>query len=178
MTSKVMDNLLNPTRSRIFFEISGGEETTTKKLLKKFPDIAQPTLYRHVKALLDSGMIKITGEKQVRGAVEKTYAVNDGIDTDIGQMIEANDGEGFYRLFSQYMMGVVGQFKSYCESKNINLATDMAGFATAPLYATPEEMLEAMTKISEIMMPLVANEHTAQRKLYNLCTIIIPPQKN
>jgi DNA-binding transcriptional ArsR family regulator len=177
VTSKVVDNLLNPTRSRIFFEINASGETTTKKLLKKFPDIAQPTLYRHVKALLDSGMIKVTGQKQMRGAVEKTYAVNDNIGADIGQIIEANDGEGFFRLFSQYMMGVAGQFKSYCESENINIATDMAGFATAPLYATPAEMLEAMTKISEIMMPLVTNEHTAERKLYNLCTIVIPPKQ-
>ena len=177
MTSKIIDNLTNPTRSRIFFEIHANEPTAAQKLLKKFPDISQPTLYRHIKALLDDGMIKITGEKQVRGAVEKTYAINVNMGADIERIMETNDGEGFYRLFSQYMMNVAGQFKRYCESENINLAQDMAGFATAPLCATPEEFLEALQKISEIILPLVANETAPGRKLYNFYTISAPSAK-
>jgi len=177
MNSKLINSLTNPIRARIFFEIYAGEQPTAKKLLEKFPDITKPTLYRHLKAMLDAGIIKVAGEKHVRGVIEKSYAVNTEMGADIGRIVEENDGDGYFQLFTQYIMNIMSEFKAYCESGNIDIAGDVSGFSTAPIYATKEEVVEALQKISEIILPLVNNEPAPGRKLRNLCTIIIPPKE-
>jgi len=177
MNSKLIGNLTNPIRARIFFEIYAGEQPTAKKLLEKFPDITKTTLYRHLKAMLDAGIIIVAGEKQVRGVTEKSYAVNTDMGADIEHIVENNDGDGYFQLFTQYIMNIMSEFKAYCNSDNINIVGDCSGFSTAPLYATKEEVVEALQKISEIILPLVKNEPAPDRELHNLCTIIIPTKK-
>jgi len=150
---------------------------TAKKLLEKFPDIAQPTLYRHLKAMLDDGILKVTGEKHIRGAVEKSYSVNMDMGLDIARIVEENDGKGYFQLFTQYITGVMGEFKAYTETKDIDILNDGSAFTAAPIFATQEEIIEAMTKIGEIIMPLVTNEQTPERRLHNFHIILTPPKK-
>ena len=178
MSNKVIENLTNPTRVRIFFEIHGKERLTTKNLLDTFPEIAQPTMYRHLKAMLDDGMLKVVDERKVRGAVEKTYAINLDFGADIERIITENDGEGYLQLFTQYIMGIVAEFTEYSKSENINIVEDLSGFSVAPMYVTNEELVEALTKISEIIMPLLQNKPTEGRKLRNFYTITTLPPKN
>lgn len=177
MQHKIVEHLAKPMRARIFFEIHTVGEITTKQLLEKFTDIPQPTLYRHVKALLDAEIIKVVGEKQIRGAVEKTYSVNADLGLDIERIVLENDGAGYFQLFSQFMLGVMGEFKAYSEAKDIDIVQDSSAFTTAPIYATTEEIHEALEKIGELIMSLVQNEPTPERKLRSLCLILTPPRK-
>jgi len=174
--SKIIEHITNPTRAKIFFEIISGEQVTAKHLLEKFTDISQPTIYRHLKALLAADMIKISGEKPVRGVIEKSYSVNAEMGADIANIIENNDGKGYLNLFVQYITGVTAEFNAYSQEENINIIEDVSAFSIAPFYATKEEIYEALMKIGEIIQPLIANEPTADRKLRNLCTIITPPK--
>lgn len=178
MENNAIKSLTNPIRSRIFFEVHSKEVATTKNLLEAFPDIAQPTMYRHIKAMLDEGLLKVTDTKKIRGAVEKSYSINLDFGGDIERIVMENDGNGYLQLFSQYMIGVLAEFAAYSNSKDINIIEDVSAFSTAPIYATNEELLEACTKISEIIMPLINNEPTKDRKLRSFCTIITPPKKN
>jgi len=177
MDNKLMDNLTNPVRAKIFFEIYAGGQPTVKQLMEKFPDVSQSTIYRYLKAMLGVGMIKVVSEKQVRNVREKAYAVNTNVGADIERIIKHNDSDRYFQLFMQYIINLVSEFNDYCDSDKINIAGDGSGFSVAPFYATKEELLEALQKVSEIIMPLLKNEHTPERKLYNLCTIIIPPKE-
>jgi len=172
-----IEHLINPTRAQIFFEIVKNEQSTAKKLLEKFPEISQPTLYRHLKAMLDGGIIMVAGERRIRGVVEKSYSINNTWTADVERIVTENDGEGYMQLFLQYITGVISEYRSYCESANLDIINDGTGFSTAPIYATTAELHEAMIKINEIIMPLVQNEKTPERELRNLCTIITPPKK-
>jgi len=176
MNNQIIDHLTNPTRARIFFEIYIRGQLTVKDLLAKFTDISQPTIYRHIKALVDDNIIKVSGEKQIRGAVEKSYTVNEDTGADIARIIEENDSKGYFQLFMQFITNVMKEFKFYSETENINIIEDASGFSIAPVYATKDEIYEAMLKISEIIMPLMANEPTPQRKLRSVCIITTPPK--
>lgn len=171
-----VSNLVNPIRSKIFFEIHNKQQLTAKNLLETFPDVTQPTMYRHLKAMLEEGMLKVVGERPVRGAVEKSYAINLDFGEDIQRIIMENDGQGYLQLFSQYMMGIMAEFTEYASRDHMNIVEDMTAFSTAPVYATNEELVAALTQISEIIMPLVENTPAPGRKLRNLCTILTPPQ--
>jgi len=177
MQNKVIDHLTNPTRARLFFAIHENEQLTAKQLMEKFPDITQPTLYRHLKAMLKDGILQIASEKQVRGMVEKTYAIHQDMGADISRIVEENDGEGFLQLFIQYITNITGEFAAYAKCENIDIIQDMPAFSVAPIYASREELIDALTKISEIILPLVANEPTPERQLRNFCIITTPPKK-
>jgi len=177
MSDNFIEHLTNPTRSKIFFEIQSNPQITTKALLKKLPDIAQPTLYRHIKAMLDGRLIKVTGEKQIRGAIEKSYSINIDFDQNIERIVTENDGKAYLQMFTQYIMGIIGEFKMYSETKNINIINDGSTFTTAPFYATTEELHEALMQIGDIVQSLVSNEPTMERSLRNFCTITTPPKK-
>ena len=176
MNPNIIEHFTNPTRAKIFFEIHTGRQLTAKMLLEKLPEISQPTLYRHIKAMLDDGVIEVTAEKRVRGVVEKSYSTKLDWTADIERIVTENDGPGYMQLFLQYIAGVVGEYRAYCESGNVDIVNDGAGFTIAPLCATDEEMQEAMVKIGEILQPLLTNEKTPGRKLRNLCMITTPPK--
>lgn len=50
----------------------GGRELTTTDLAEHLPDVPRTSLYRHVGALVDGGVIEVVGERAVRGATERT----------------------------------------------------------------------------------------------------------
>jgi len=174
MTNFFTEYLANPVRSKIFFQVQANPNITTKTLLEKLPDIAQPTLYRHIKAMLDVGVIKITGEKQIRGVVEKSYSIGVDFNKNIEHIILRNDGTGYLQLFTQYLMGMMSEFRAYSESNDIDIVNDGSSFSTTPIYATPEELQEALAKIEDIAQGLSQNEPADGRALCNLCVILIP----
>jgi len=174
MRSKMMENIFSPGRSRIVMELISHEQLTTKELLEKVPEISQPTMYRHLKTMVADGTIKIVAEKQIRGTVEKSYSLAVDLKADIQQILDENDGEGYFKLFSQYIMSVVSEFKKYTEGEEIDLKNDGSGFTVAPVYATKEELMTTMMKVGEAMKGLIENKKSPERNLYNICLIKIP----
>ncbi|WP_297083974.1 helix-turn-helix domain-containing protein [uncultured Demequina sp.] len=68
------DVLLHPVRMRIVLAL-GGRELTTAQLADAMPDVARTSLYRHAGVLLEAGAIRVVAEREVRGAVERTFAL-------------------------------------------------------------------------------------------------------
>jgi DNA-binding transcriptional ArsR family regulator len=176
LSGAAIENLTNPARAKIILELCAREQLTARELLDKFPDISQPTMYRHLKAMLVDGTLKIAGEKQVRGTVEKSYMVAANLEDDAKRIMTENDGKGYFTLFSQYVLGVMAEFKDYSERDNIDILKDGSGFTVAPVYATTEELQCAIMKVGEILQGLYHNEQTAERKLHNICVITTPPK--
>src|SRR5690349_846199 len=71
-----VDLLLHPVRLRIVHAMSGGRTLTTSQLCDLLPDVSKATVYRHVALLADGGVLEVTGEQRVRGAVERHYRLN------------------------------------------------------------------------------------------------------
>ena len=69
------DLVLHPVRLRILQAFLGGRHLTTGDLARELPDVAQAGLYRHVRSLAEGGVLEVVRERQVRGAVERTYAL-------------------------------------------------------------------------------------------------------
>ena len=60
------DLILHPARLRIMGEL-GGRQMTSRQLAIALPDMAQASLYRHIKALLDGGILEVVSEQAVNG---------------------------------------------------------------------------------------------------------------
>jgi DNA-binding transcriptional ArsR family regulator len=69
------DLILHPVRIRILYALEG-RELTPGQIAAEAPDVPQASLYRHLKKLVETGILKVVAERQVHGTVERTYRVD------------------------------------------------------------------------------------------------------
>jgi len=177
MTDKLMDCVTNPVKCKLLLEIYSQGKATAKHLSDTYNDIPPATLYRHLKKMLNDGILQVIDETQVRGTVEKTYALAFNIHDGMEAMLEENSGELYMQYFMQYIMGFAKQFHQYCHSPNINIKEDMTGFSLSPLYLSDEELTALVTNISQIIGAVKNNEPKPNRKLRTIGVIISPAEK-
>lgn len=174
-SSKIIDCLTSPVKSRLLFEIDRRKSATAKELSAAFEDIPQATLYRNLKQMQQAGILKVVGETPVRGTVERTYAVAGDITADLKQVLDENSGPQYMQAFTRYMLGFARQFGSYCESPDIDIEADLSGFSLVHTQLSDEELVDAVQKISEILKPLERNKPAPGRKTRTLGLIVSPP---
>ncbi len=176
MTDKLMDCITNPVKCKLLLEIYSKGKTTAKHLADIYNDIPQATLYRHIKKMLSDGILQVVEETQVRGTVEKTYALAYDINSNMENMVEENSGELYMQYFMQYIFGFAKQFQEYCQSPNINIKKDMTGFSLSPLYLSDDELTSLITSISQIISAVKRNEPNSERKLRTIGVIVSPAE--
>lgn len=177
MIKKIMDCLTNPVACRLLLEVQVSEHATAKQLAEACPDIPQTSLYRYLKKMTDSGILAVVAARPIRGTVEKVYAVSPSFGEEIGSLIAANDAQAYFTLFTQYMMGLLQEFKEYSTREEIHIADDCSAFTLAPAYLTKEEWAEAAAEIGAILTRLTKQEKTPQRRLHTIGLILTPPKK-
>ena len=177
MADKLMDCITNPVKCKLLLEIHSQGKATAKHLSDTYSDIPPATLYRHLKKMLSDGILKVVEETQIRGTVEKTYALAFNINSEMETMLEENSGELYMQYFMQYMIGFAKQFQQYCQSPNINIKKDMTGFSLSPLYLSDKELTSLVTDISHIISNVKDNKPNHERKLRTIGIIISPEEK-
>ena len=177
MTDKLMDCITNPVKCKLLLEIHSRGKATAKHLSDTYSDIPSATLYRHLKKMLSDGILKVVEETQIRGTVEKTYALAFNVKSEMESMLEENSGELYMQYFMQYMIGFAKQFQQYCQSPNINIKEDMTGFSLSPLYLSDQELTSLVTDISHIIRNVKDNKPNPERKLRTIGIIISPEEK-
>ncbi|UHA58283.1 helix-turn-helix domain-containing protein [Metabacillus litoralis] len=69
--------ILHPVRMKIVQTLIGSKEYTVQQIAARLTDVPQATLYRHLNKLLEAEVLKVVKENQIRGTVEKIYALNE-----------------------------------------------------------------------------------------------------
>ncbi len=73
-TNDLLEAMLHPVRLRALGALARGELTTTE-LTERLDGVAPSSLYRHMKALRDAGLVSFTERRPARGATERVYAL-------------------------------------------------------------------------------------------------------
>ena len=60
---------------RIIAAVYAAGTMTTAELIQTLSDIPQPTVYRYVRDLLETGALEVAGEERKRGGVERTLKI-------------------------------------------------------------------------------------------------------
>src|SRR5215472_7084155 len=76
MATSRVDLILHPVRLRLLGALAR-RQLTAHQLSERLPDIPQATLYHHLGKLTQAGLLRVVSERQVRGAVEKRYALDE-----------------------------------------------------------------------------------------------------
>lgn len=176
MGDHFIDCITNPVACRLLLEVMSRERITAKQLAEVSEDIPQTSLYRYLKRMTESGILEVVETHQIRGTVEKVYAVSAAFSEKIEGMIQGNDGQAYLALFTQYMVGLLREFKEYTSHGKINIAQDCSAFTLAPAYLTKAEWEQAASEIGGILDRLMQQEKTPERRLHTIGLVLTPPR--
>lgn len=173
MKEDTIKAIMHPVRIKIIQELGLREEATTKEIQEVCSDTSQATLYRHIKALLDIGIIEVVSEHTVNGIIEKVYGLKrEAPDKLFGDPSKITK-ESFSNMFSQYIVSLLSDFASYMKQEDaMKDLPHNVGFSTSVMYLTDEELVELSQKTSSILLEAIKNKPAEGRKMRKLSHII------
>lgn len=166
--------LLHPARLRIVQVVAALGEATTASLVKNLPDVPAPSLYRHLRQLVDAELLEVASERQVRGAKEKTYRLpahgnNLGPDE-----VASASKDDVLRWFMTWLMGLYGDMELYLARGEHDLGEDGVGFHTSPLWLSDDELGAFAAEVNAAVVARLANKPSPERKLRSFSTCLLP----
>ncbi len=171
-----VDLILHPVRFRIL-ESLVGESLTTQAIAERLPEVPKSTIYRHVRLLLENDMIAVDETHPVRGAVEKSYRLNQPIRLSAGEMAELTPEEHVH-YFRTYVMALVQGFSNFvhsaAEGERVDMVTLRAGYTETPLFATTAELDEAFAALNQALFRLAQNPPGEGRRKHKFVFITHP----
>ena len=138
MATTQSDILLHPVRLRIVLT-TAGDEATTADIARRLPDVPQATLYRHIAKLADAGILDVVGERQARGAIEKTYRVNASRASIKAAEASEMSAEEHFEAFTTFAGVLIETYGRYLNTPGSEPAADGVSFRQARLWLTDHE---------------------------------------
>jgi DNA-binding PadR family transcriptional regulator len=130
-------------------------------------------LYRQLNTLLEADLIQVVQENQIRGTVEKVYALKEQSVNSMEDFLKLSK-EDHLELFLTFTTQLVGQFENYLNQEDIDFIRDGVSYRVAKLYLTDEEFKELVINIGALIQKAALNQPSPKRKARNFATIIIP----
>jgi len=175
MSKSKADLMFHPIRLRIITAISS-QRMTAKDLAEILPDIPQTTLYRHINALVEGGILQITDETPVRGTVERTYALAE-LPSLRPEDLRGMRKRDYEQAFTVYLSTLMSAAQKYLESKgedSFDPLADGVELSLATLNLSDEEFRSVNQRILEILMPVANNQPGPGRKKRVFTYLFIP----
>ena len=141
---ELKDILGNPVRLRIIQFIQVNGTATTKQLSANMNDVPEPTIYRHVNALLKEGVLMVKEEKKIRGTTERTLAIDE-------KVWASKFSEDFADIAYQFLMSIYGNFREYSAKGGCDPAADMLSLRTAILRLSDERFAQFYADLRGLM---------------------------
>ncbi len=168
------DLLLHPVRLRVVQAFLGDRALTTSQLRNVLPDIPPASLYRHVARLVKGGVLGIVAERQVRGAVERTYILRTAAARIRLDEVAAMTPDEHRRAFLAFVAALLADFDRYLDRPHADPMRDGATYNLAGMWLTDTEFSELMRDLATVLQPRLANPPAQGRKRRILGTILLP----
>jgi DNA-binding transcriptional ArsR family regulator len=172
MKNPKADLILHPVRMRILMAVVN-RPMTAGQIAEVLTDVAQATLYRHIKLLADAGLLSVVEERPTRGTVEKVYALNQSGASLGPEEATQLSREDHRRYFVMFVTTLIGDFERYLQQETIEIAKEVS-YHKFPLYASDEELTAVSNTINEALLPLLSNPPGSGRQRRIIASILLP----
>jgi DNA-binding transcriptional ArsR family regulator len=156
-----------------------GVERTAQQIAATMSDIPTSSIYRHLQKLLDAGIVEVTAQRQIRGAVEKTLRI-----VREAAEIKQSDADQWSlddqrRAFMVFFTQLFHEFDAYLQQPDFDPMRDLVGFRTGVFHASDAEWLTAIQAMNAVLLPLLENKPTVDRKVRRFATVsLLAPDKH
>ena len=173
MSTDRAELVLHPVRLRIVQALIG-RELTTQGLAERLPEIAIATLYRHLRLLVEAGLLTIVSTRQVRGRTERTYALVTeaaAIDRDtLGQLSPAEMVKYLHIFFATLLEHAV----RYLENTAADPQNDGFSYTQAAGWLDDDEFETFKDELSEVLRRYMAERPGPGRRRRIVTTVVLP----
>ena len=168
------DLILHPVRLRIIQAMLGGRQVTTAQLAEELDDVSTATLYRQVAVLVEAGLLDVVGERRVREAVERTFALNSSPTQVAPEDLATMTPEQHKRGFVAFIGGLIANFDRYADRGDVDLVRDQVSYRHYPIWATDAEVEELLAGFGEVYRKYAELPPTPERTRRILSTVLVP----
>jgi DNA-binding transcriptional ArsR family regulator len=172
-----IDVLLHPIRLRIVRAFLGGAELTARDLAKKLDDVPSATLYRQVKRLAEAGVLIVTSETPVRGALERTYRLDPNTGKLTPKDISSIDPETHEKYFSVFLASLLEDFGRYMRAGNVNVVRDDVHYMQVTFAAASKEFTSFMKEM-EALIKRYAQLAPSKSRVQRTVSIVTLPERS
>lgn len=172
MTSQYFDLILHPVRMKIIQCLEEGRRLTVQQMQERMPHVAQATLYRQVNRLVEAGFVLAVEENQVRGTIERVFALKavPDITFDATQVTK----EELLQNFVVFLTNHVSNYDAYLRQEHANVVDDLVTYRQGRVYLTREEQKELLGQIRELLRSAGRNEPSPGRRPIQVTSMWIP----
>ncbi|MBB6451679.1 DNA-binding PadR family transcriptional regulator [Salirhabdus euzebyi] len=174
---KKIETILHPVRFRIIQRFLDGQVKTAKELAKEVKDIPQATLYRQLDALVKAEVLVITEENQIRGTVEKVYALNNSSATMTKEDVKDLTKEEHLQYFLFFTAQLAKDFDAYLSQDDIDFERDGVGYRQVGLHLTDDEFMDFVKDMGKVVEKYIHNQPNPNRTKRIVSTVVIPENK-
>lgn len=169
-----LDLLLHPVRMRIVQAMLDGSELTAGDLRAELPEIPAASLYRHIATLSEAGVLEVARERQVRGAVERTFRLH--LPSAVVSPQQARDltREDHRRAFAAFVAMLMADFDRYLAAPEVDVVADGVAFTQAALWLDDDEMHALRDELAAVITARMGNRRSAGRTKRLLSTVLMP----
>lgn len=168
------DLLLHPVRMRILQSLFDADPLTTAQLRDRLPDIAPATMYRHIAALADAGVLEIVSEKRIRGTVERSYRVRPEEAVVDPAARAAMTREDHQRAFTTFAASLMADFDRYLTKENANPTADGVVYRQAAVWLTDEEFAAMVEEIEKAVVSRMGHARDEDRTRRVVSLVVVP----
>lgn len=165
---------MHPVRLRIVHAMSGGPTMTTTQLCARMPDVSKATMYRHVDALAEAGILEVDGEQRVRGAVERRYRLRRDRAVIDAETAAAASPDDYRRAFAVAIAALLSEFDTYLDREGADPPADLVGFRQHALWLSRDELTALIEDLRAAIVPRLAHAAAPLRTQYLLSPIMFP----
>lgn len=166
--------LAHPVRLRIVHALRGGRALTAGHLCARLGDVSKATVYRHLDALAEGGVIEVADERRVRGAVERSYRLRHKR-ASIGAEATAGLTVDDHRIgFAAATAALQAEFETYLRRSRADPAADLVGYRQHAVWLSREELETLIIELGAAIVATLKNEPTPERSQYLLSPILFP----
>lgn len=169
--SSIADVVLHPVRLRIVQQL-GGRDLTTGELRDAIPDVSQPTLYRHVAALIDAGILAVAKERRVRGTTERTLTLGERMAHVSADELRTMSDLQLRSAFLTFLGDLAGRFDRFVDQDAPD-SLSFVGFGTMPLYVDDAALEEIQRGLKALLEPYTTDTVEGRRRV-SLSTVLVP----
>lgn len=159
--------LLNQVRHRILQCVLRHGRITAREIQAELKDIPQASLYRQIKTLFDSGLLKVCEERQVRGTLEHRYEL-------APELIITDDTEQTELNIQFTLLSLAQDFSDYYADPANNPVKDMVSLITTPLMVSDEEFEQLIRGINELTRQYMNKSPSGERRTRKLTFVASP----
>jgi DNA-binding transcriptional ArsR family regulator len=174
MPRSVLDLIIHPVRLQIV-ELLGVRQLTTAAISAALPEVPTSSLYRHLRQLLEGGMIEVVATHPVRGIEEKVYALHRAPRITRPDDLQGLSADDHLRYFIMYAASLIESFAQYAHhDPELDPARDRMGYSEVLIYASPEQ-IDALGATINAQLLALGHQGPAEGRQLRKVSVITHP---